>query len=170
MRLGRPGSFDLVYHTVKHFLDEGEAQEWDRVPAGKTTAGELVSRIPRVPGRPLPTGDPVDTRWWSPPGVYHVRRSHDKGYEPRYRLLIEKLGKPGGSRWERQGRRRWVGDIHGFRVVVDVHDEDVDVASAFFSSVFRHGDIPDESLSVFRDPTHCPDGNRPGVLGPERVR
>ena len=154
MQIGSPGSSDLVLHTIKHFFAPGERGEWDQLPAGTATAEALLLRKPQVGKLRLSVGDPVDNRWWVEPWLSFAHDAHDAGYAPRYLRLVDLLGQPGGGRWERQWGQRWVGDIGGFRIVVDSRTNFIQVQSAFFSCVFRHGDQPGAALRAFR--AHCP--------------
>ena len=93
-----PGTPDLVYHTAKHFLDEDEADAWDKVPAGSLTAAAARDLVLSSGRRPPPTGEVVDGGWWWPPWVGHARKAHDEGYAPRYRGLIALAGDPASAR------------------------------------------------------------------------
>lgn len=141
---GSPGSTDLVYHTVKHFLAPGEREAWDRIPAGTSTAESYATSIPRHPGRPVRAGEWADERWWSGPWQAHAQRAHAGGYCPRYEFLAAMLGDVPGPRWERQGRR-WL--------------------------TFRHDDHPDGALRAFRAfaaRRNCPPAPTPGVPTAEK--
>lgn len=146
MHEGRAGDADLVHHTVKHFFDRNEWEAWDRLPVPHQTAEAWSRSAPR----PLPVGDPVDRRWWQPPSVFHVRRAHDGGYEPRYRLLVEVLGGLDSGRWAAQRRGRWVGDCYGFRVVADARPGGLQVVTAYWSCVYRADDHPSAALPAFQ--------------------
>lgn len=88
---------------------------------------------------------------------------------PRYELLAAMLGDAPGPRWERQGKR-WLGDVHGFRLVVEPRGPTCQLISAFFSHTFRHDDHPDDALRAFRAfaaRRDCPPAAAPGVPAPE---
>ena len=162
---------DLVYHTVKHFLASGEREAWDRIPAGTGTAESFVMSIPRHPVRPVRGGDWADERWRSGPWQAHAHRAHASGYCPRYEFLAAMLGDVPGPRWERQGRR-WLGDLQGFRLVVEPKGTRYQMISAFFSHTYRHDDQPDSALRAFRSfaaRLNCPPAPTLGVPTPEKT-
>lgn len=169
MRVQGPGSRDLVDHVVRHFLSPRERQEWDRLPAGTASATEVATRIPRRDGSAPTQSDhsPLDPRWWKNPWLRYAVDAHDEGYEPRYRLLIGRLGPVGTGRWERQPPGRWSGELAGFKVVVAGSAGRVVAITAYFTGIFRHGDRPGAPLASFREfaSRDCPPGPTSGVPG-----
>jgi hypothetical protein len=165
-----PGTLDLVYHTAKHFLDADESSSWDRVPAGSMTASEARALAVRDGLRPPPTGREVDPRWWWPPWRALARDAHDRGYRPRYELLLRLAPDPTGPRWESSAKDRRITEYVGFRLVLEPRGEDWQVVTAFFSPFFGGAaDLPRLAPAVraFAARKNCPPAGPSGVGGGE---
>jgi hypothetical protein len=165
-----PGTLDLVYHTAKHFLADDEASNWDQVPAGTLSAKGALAQAVKDGLRPPPTGRDVDVRWWWPPWRALARDAHDRGYQPRYDLLLSHAPDPRGPRWEPAAKERRVMEYLGFRLVLEPRAEDWQVITAFFSPSFRDAsDLPRlvPALRAFAVRKNCPPGGVTGVGGRE---
>jgi len=170
MYASKPGVPDLVYHTVKHFLDEGESTAWDQLPHGTLTAGGARAEVHARAEGALPTGQPVDPRWWWPPWLAHARRAHDEGYGPRYQFLVGLSPDPASPRWENAAGGRRLSDFAGFRVVLEPRGVNYQVVTAFFSTSIRGAEHLRQlgpALRAFAARRDCPPAAPPGVPTPE---
>jgi hypothetical protein len=107
----RPGSDDVVSHTLRHFIREGAY--FPSVPGGELDGADarrqlLAAGIPPRQIRELPVShDNLDARWSLEDRRDRVEFIHDQGYGPRYLGLVRDARFPGdpGSTWVRdQGR------------------------------------------------------------------
>lgn len=165
-----PGTLDLIYHTAKHFLDAQEALSWDRVPAGSLSAKDARASTVMAGLHPAPTGRGVDIRWWWPPWRDLARDAHDRGYQPRYELLLRIAPDPTGPRWEPAAKGRKMTDYLGFRLVLEARGDDWQVITAFFSPGFGGAaDLPRlaPALRAFAARRDCPPAEASGVSGEE---
>lgn len=167
MRETSPGSDDVISHTVKHFLAEGEARMWDRVPVGSVGAEEARAEAAGA-GIEICSPEEIDIRWWWPPRGDLARRAHEGGYRPRYTFFIQKAPDPSGPEWEASWRGRRQLDYLGFRVVVHPKGENWQVTTSFFSpAIASKRDLPylAFALRAFSARRNCPPDAGPGVTG-----
>ncbi len=117
IRPGRPGSNQLVSHTLRHFVREGSGFE-RCVEAGTVDGAEargllLDAGVPRAQIAALPHSDPElrhqpgHERWWASGSLEVVISIHDQGYAPRYEAILAKHLPPRSPSpvWSRSGRR-----------------------------------------------------------------
>lgn len=167
------GTYDLIHHTAKHFLDADEGPSWDLVPAGTLTATAARAAVSAGGPRPPPTGalgNTVDVRWWWPPWAALAREAHERGYRPRYELLLHLAPDPAGPAWETSSKDRRLLEYLGFRLVLEPRGEDYLVITAFFSRAFGGASkLPHlaPALRAFAARKNCPPGGIPGVSAPE---
>jgi hypothetical protein len=165
-----PGTHDLVHHTAKHFLDVDEAASWDLVPAGALKATDARALAVRDGLRPPPTGEDVDVRWWYPPWLALARDAHDRGYRPRYELLLRLAPDPNGPRWSPAAKGRRYTEWVGFRMILEPRGEDFQLITVFFSPVCGGtADLPhlEPALRAFAARKRCPAAASSGVPGGE---
>jgi len=165
-----PGTKDLIYHTAKHFLGPDEASRWDCVPAGSLSAREARVHCLEGGRRPPPVGSTVDPTWWWPPWRSLAFDAHDRGYRPRYELLLKLAGDPSGPQWEPSELTRRLTEHLGFRLLVQPSGTDWQLITAFFSRTFRGAEKLQEfapALRAFAARRNCPPEGTGSVPGGE---
>lgn len=152
----RPGKDDRIEHTLRHFLSAQET--WAKRPpyAAKDPAEALaelrrrgwdptgVSVVDRHDRRHVP-----DKRWWEPDRLAAVSEVHDRGYYPRYAMLVEHAGPPQvGGGWVLSNDDRWRAEVGGYIVIAALQPGRLQVISAYRNVVLNETRPPVLSASL----------------------
>lgn len=176
MRIRRPGSKDLVYHTWIHFLSTQESDAWRRAPPlGVGTPVDFHARALELGlGLELhaPGQDNPPRRWWQEPARTLVRQAHDQGYWPRIVCLVARAGLPvstAGGPWSAQkkhGAHRYAVHLGRFKLAGDwdAHNAVFTVITAYRRLVTpAHEQVRHAGHTIFArlqllqlKKTHCP--------------
>lgn len=139
MVLGKPGSRDRVFHTLKHFFDSQE----DWAAANGKSALSPLEALEALRAAGVGTGSIrerlTDARWWEAPRLELLLRAHDEGYYPRYASLAQRAGPFGerSSKWHHVGRGRLQAEVGRFVLVGELHADRFATISAYSSFVIR---------------------------------
>jgi len=134
MKRGNPGSKDAVYHTLKHFLCEGE--RWGELPPAEAQTplpylAQALERGWREGIRAFDSDHPDET-WWSGAKSAFVLDAHGRGYRPRYDAMVARAGYPCmQNRWTSVGEMVWLHRAGEFDVVVATLRVGVQVVTAY---------------------------------------